>query len=1019
MTFPISRWSRLEFENTPIYVRPDGPDWFVPNAEGDRVLIALARGEALDAGPATRAFLERLPDQEPQPFKGRAESLRTDHLRELWLHVTNRCNLACSHCLFASGPDQAKEMPLESVLALADQAATLGCRVFALTGGEPFVHRDFPEILDGLLAHEGANVVVLTNGTLLRRFGDRLVQWVSRGLHLQISVDGLETQHDRIRGPGALATLGEQLRWLRAQGIAFTVSTCVTKANAPDIPDLVDWAARAGAGNLHLMWYFIRGRGGADQWTQPAALFPYLREASERADRNGIGLDNIDALRSQAFAPVGTRYDGSTAGWESIAVGPDDRVYPSPALVGIDDLGWRLEGDLAQAWRDNPPLNRLRQATVADSDSPLRFLLGGGDSDHSYMHAGEFVGQDPYLPLHEQTLLWLIAREAMDERPGDPPGLRLKMGEVLYTCGPHGPLATIHTNCLLSVAGTDGRTAVREFYAEAVRNPRADILNPVTYDEALIAHVPEESRVRSYGCGSPVMDAGLSPGDRVVDLGSGSGVECFIASRLVGPDGRVVGVDMLDPMLALACKGAEGVARNLGYRNIEFRKGFLESLPLPDDWADAVVSNCVLNLSTHKRNTFAEIRRILKPAGRLVVADVVSETEPTAAIRNDDSLRGECIAGALTQRDLFGLLAESGFVGARVLKRFPYREVGGHRFYSLTFEASRPAPPEPVRIMYRGPMAGIVVPSGRYIPAGRTLSVSRADLAGCDGEIFEFDPQGRVTNVPIEISCSCALPPESPAPAKPVGTSLTQALRLTPRKPAGCMLCGKPLRYLPREEQRECVYCGRSLLANAVCETGHFVCDQCHTEDSLAVVEHICLTTRETDMIALLRTIRSHPAVPMHGPEHHAMVPGIILSTFRNLGGSIGDETIRLGILRGGKIAGGYCAFMGICGAALGVGTAFSLLLDANPLKGSQRKSVQSATLRAFEEIASLEAPRCCQRDSWLALRAAARISGDYLPLALHADADLPCEQAGMNQECIGSRCPLVREAGVTTATKG
>ena len=277
MPFPISRWSRLEFENTPIYVRPDGPDWFVPNAEGDRILTTLARGEALDAGPTARAFLERLPDQEPQPFGGRAEVLRTDHLRELWLHVTNRCNLACNHCLFSSGPDQAKEMPLESVLALADQAAALGCRVFALTGGEPFIHRDFPGILDGLLAHEGANVVVLTNGTLLRRFGDRLVQWVSRGLHLQISVDGLEAQHDRIRGPGARAALGEQLRWLRDQGVAFTVSTCVTKANAPDIPDLVDWAARAGAGNLHLMWYFIRGRGGADQWTQPVALFPYLR----------------------------------------------------------------------------------------------------------------------------------------------------------------------------------------------------------------------------------------------------------------------------------------------------------------------------------------------------------------------------------------------------------------------------------------------------------------------------------------------------------------------------------------------------------------------------------------------------------------------------------------------------------------------------------------------------------------------------------------------------------------------
>jgi SAM-dependent methyltransferase len=111
---------------------------------------------------------------------------------------------------------------------------------------------------------------------------------------------------------------------------------------------------------------------------------------------------------------------------------------------------------------------------------------------------------------------------------------------------------------------------VKTFYREAARNPREDILNPVHYPEDLVDHIPEASRVRSYGCGSPVIDADLREGETVVDLGSGSGVECYIAARLVGPTGRVIGIDMLDSMLDLSRGGADAVAERLGYRNLEF-----------------------------------------------------------------------------------------------------------------------------------------------------------------------------------------------------------------------------------------------------------------------------------------------------------------------------------------------------------------------------------------------------------------------------------------------------------------
>jgi hypothetical protein len=163
-------------------------------------------------------------------------------------------------------------------------------------------------------------------------------------------------------------------------------------------------------------------------------------------------------------------------------------------------------------------------------------------------------------------------------------------------------------------------------------------------------------------------------------------------------------------------------------------------------------------------------------------------------------------------------------------------------------------------------------------------------------------------------------------------------------------------------------------------------------------------------MVALMQTIRSHPAVPVNGPEHHALAPGIILATYRNLGGELNDEHIRRGVQRGAQIPGGACAFLGACGAAIGVGTALAIILDANPFKGAQRSTVQLATQRALRSIASLEAPRCCQRDLWLAFRAAEAISAELLPVRLRAETPLRCTQAVENRECIGSACPVMKQ---------
>ena len=245
------------------------------------------------------------------------------------------------------------------------------------------------------------------------------------------------------------------------------------------------------------------------------------------------------------------------------------------------------------------------------------------------------------------------------------------------------------------------------------------------------------------------------------------------------------------------------------------------------------------------------------------------------------------------------------------------------------------------------------------------------------------------------------------APDKTENLSGSPAISLFPRRSNGCMVCGTPIVYLPQDLQCRCAFCHRSFSTNSRCENGHYVCDACHVEDGLKVIQHICASTDETDMIRLLAIIRKHPAIPVHGPEHHALVPGIILAAYRNLGGDIPDSVIEAGIKRGATVAGGSCAFMGICGAAEGVGIAFSLILEANPLCPEKRSIVQHVTQSVLYEISKLKAARCCQRDTWIALKKAAALSRKYLPVPLKSDAEMNCEQQHQNKECMGQGCPL------------
>ena len=184
--------------------------------------------------------------------------------------------------------------------------------------------------------------------------------------------------------------------------------------------------------------------------------------------------------------------------------------------------------------------------------------------------------------------------------------------------------------------------------------------DPITkdlYDPSEIAEVPEKAVAASLGCGNPTALAQLRPGETVLDLGSGGGIDVLLSAKRVGPAGKAYGLDMTDEMLALARENQ----RKSGLTNVEFLKGAIESIPLPDNSVDVIISNCVINLSGDKDRVLEEAFRVLKPGGRLAVSDVVVRGEVPAAIRKSMELWVGCIAGALEEFEYRDKLYRAGF----------------------------------------------------------------------------------------------------------------------------------------------------------------------------------------------------------------------------------------------------------------------------------------------------------------------------------------------------------------------
>jgi arsenite methyltransferase len=177
------------------------------------------------------------------------------------------------------------------------------------------------------------------------------------------------------------------------------------------------------------------------------------------------------------------------------------------------------------------------------------------------------------------------------------------------------------------------------------------------YDVGTASTLPEAALLASLGCGNPTALAELREGEVVLDLGSGGGIDVLLSARRVGSTGKAYGLDMTDEMLELARRNAA----EAGVENVEFLKGEIERIPLPDDSVDVIISNCVINLSADKRQVLREAFRVLKPGGRFAVSDVVVRGEMPAALRRSVELWAGCVAGALEEQEFLGLLTEVGF----------------------------------------------------------------------------------------------------------------------------------------------------------------------------------------------------------------------------------------------------------------------------------------------------------------------------------------------------------------------
>lgn len=208
----------------------------------------------------------------------------------------------------------------------------------------------------------------------------------------------------------------------------------------------------------------------------------------------------------------------------------------------------------------------------------------------------------------------------------------------------------------------------------------------IGYSEKELEKVPQEA-IKGLGCGDPISYLDFEEGEKVLDLGSGLGIDVFLASEKVGPKGKAVGLDASEEMVQKATQ----IAQSKGYENVEFKQGDIEEVPFEDETFDAITSNCVINLSPDKEKTYEEIYRILKPEGRVLISDIVTDGELPEKVRKNPDAWASCIGGAIEKEKYLNIIEKAGFGEIEVISQFPFysRVELSAEIYSLEVKASK------------------------------------------------------------------------------------------------------------------------------------------------------------------------------------------------------------------------------------------------------------------------------------------------------------------------------------------
>ncbi len=677
-------------------------------------------------------FVSDKPYKRPE-YAGRSKAIKPDKLEELWIYTTLACNLRCKHCLVSAGKELKDELTTGEIKKLVNDAVKLGVKRFYITGGEPFIRDNIFELIKYITKDKDRELIILTNATL---FDDRKISELANlkgpKLLLQVSLEGPDAKtHDRLRGKGSFNKTVEGIKRLVKKGIIPVVSTALSKYNEKHIKATSRLLSKLGIREHNILWMHAKGRGAnnADNLHVPAEqITPIMKGLKKIYKEQEIIFDNVESLKVRARARRGRKTDLCNNCYAKICVNSDGHVYPCASLNGDRnfDAGSIREKTLKDIWLNAEVMEKCRSNSVREktecSSCYLEYLCGGGCTSHSYYASeadtgkGSIKARDPYCSTYKslfEDILWELASEGVPEQNGKgytrpivfnamDSKLPAHLDAGIKSIDKNFDVGCYHCSCVLSVDVEDDEEVckpeikghvtktVKKKFSKAANDPVKDYYCPTGYNPEDLKHIPDEVLQVSYGCGNPAALADIKEGETIVDLGAGGGIDCFIAAKKLGRKGKVIGIDMTEEMVRKATANAKKVAKSLGYNVVEFRQGNIMELPVENDSADLVISNCVINLTEDKAKVLDELFRILKPGGRFIISDIVADRPVPGYMKRDKELWNACLSGALTDKRFKEISIKAGFSGTTLSENYLYKKVDHVNFHSVTMKGNKP-----------------------------------------------------------------------------------------------------------------------------------------------------------------------------------------------------------------------------------------------------------------------------------------------------------------------------------------